>query len=94
MIVIWTPEAEQDRSDIWTYIAAENPSAAIGLDEHFSQAAKQLATNPMMGKTGIIPGTRELTPHKHYRLVYTMDEHTVWILALVHTARQWPPIRS
>ena len=28
MIVIWTPEAEQDRADIWDYIAADNPGAA------------------------------------------------------------------
>ncbi|WP_347888801.1 type II toxin-antitoxin system RelE/ParE family toxin [Nitrosomonas europaea] len=28
MIVVWTPEAEQDRADIWDYIAADNPGAA------------------------------------------------------------------
>lgn len=27
MIVVWTPEAEQDRADIWDYIAADNPRA-------------------------------------------------------------------
>ncbi|QOJ09280.1 type II toxin-antitoxin system RelE/ParE family toxin [Nitrosomonas sp. H1_AOB3] len=28
MIVVWTPEAEQDWADIWDYIAADNPGAA------------------------------------------------------------------
>lgn len=28
MSVIWTPEAEQDRADVWDYIAADNPLAA------------------------------------------------------------------
>jgi plasmid stabilization system protein ParE len=41
---------------------------------------------------GIIPGTRELTPHKTHRLVYEIDQEAVWILALVHTSRQWPPV--
>ena len=42
----------------------------------------------------MIPGTREWIPHASYRLVYEVDEDhgAVWILALVHTARQWPPV--
>jgi plasmid stabilization system protein ParE len=36
------------------------------------------------------PGTRELIPHESYRLVYEVEGDTVWILALVHTARMWP----
>ncbi len=92
MLVIWTPEAEQDRADIWDYIAADNPGAAVRMDERFSEAAARLAVHPKMGKTGKIPGTRELVPHESYRLVYEIDGDTVWVLALVHTARQWPPV--
>jgi plasmid stabilization system protein ParE len=36
--VIWTPDAPQDRLDIWDYIAADNPQAAARMDERFSQA--------------------------------------------------------
>ena len=28
MRVVWTPEAQQDRADVWDYIAADNPRAA------------------------------------------------------------------
>lgn len=94
MIVVWTPEAEQDRDDIWAYIAADNPDAAIRMDALFSDAAAQLIAHPEMGKAGQITGTHELIPHKRYRLVYEIEDNTVWILALVHTARQWPPIRA
>ena len=73
MIVLWTPEAEQDRADIWDYIAADNPSAAVRMDELFSDAAARLATHPKMGGTGKISGTRELIPHESYRLVYEID---------------------
>ena len=45
----------------------------------------------MMGRSGVIAGTRELIPHESYRLVYQIDGDIVWVLALVHTARQWPP---
>jgi len=92
--VLWTPEAEQDRNDIWDFIAADNPRAAARLDKRFSDAAAVLATRPRIGRPGKIPGTRELIPHKSYRLVYEIEGDTVWVLTLVHTARQWPPLRD
>ncbi len=78
------------------YIAAENPRAAIAMDELFSSAAARLAKFPRLGKPGVVVGTRELIPHESYRLVYEVaeEEGSLWILALVHTARQWPPVRS
>jgi plasmid stabilization system protein ParE len=45
----------------------------------------------MLGHVGEIVGTRELTPHRSYRLVYEVVEDSVWILVLIHAARQWPP---
>ncbi|AHK80099.1 translation repressor RelE [Ectothiorhodospira haloalkaliphila] len=53
MIVVWTPEAEQDRADIWDYIAAENPGAAAHMDELFSDAANWLATFVCRGIPGL-----------------------------------------
>ena len=94
MRVIWTPEAQQDRAEVWDYIATDNPRAAARMDELFGDAAVRLADHPMLGRQGKIPGTRELLPHESYRLVYEIYDESVWILALVHTARQWPPIRD
>ncbi len=70
MRVIWTPEAQQDRTDVWDYIATDNPRAAVQMDELFSDAAAKLANHPMLERSGKIPGTRELIPHESYRLVY------------------------
>jgi plasmid stabilization system protein ParE len=92
MKVLWTPEAEQDRGDIWDHIAADNPLAAARMDELFSGAATILADFPHRGRIGEIPGTRELFPHENDRLVYAVEEETVWILALVHASRLWPPV--
>ena len=95
MKVRWTSQAEQDRSDIMAYIAADNVRAAITMDELFGSAAARLADFPLLGKPGQIAGTRELIAHESYRLIYEVDEaeKTVWVLALIHTARQWPPTR-
>ncbi|MBB6559132.1 addiction module RelE/StbE family toxin [Acidovorax soli] len=86
--------AEKDRADIVDFIAQDNPLAAIRMDEIFSAAVGRLAEHPLLGRSGQIPGTRELIPHESYRLVYEVQADTVWILALVHTARLWPPARS
>lgn len=94
MRVIWTPEAQQDRTDIFDHIVADNPYAALLMDELFSNAAAMLTLHPKLGKPGKISGTRELIPHESYRLVYEIEQHSVWILTLVHTARQWPPVHS
>lgn len=94
MQVIWTPEALQDRLDIWEYIATENPRAAVHMDELFSAADASLADVPDKGRLGTVAGTRELIPHENYRLVYQTDRGAIWILALVHVARMWPPIQS
>jgi len=90
----WTPEADEERFATWAYIAEDNPQAAARMDELFSQAARQLAEFPFLGAPGRIPGTRELIPHENYRLVYEISGDTLWILALVHTARLWPPLQS
>ncbi|MDP2025997.1 hypothetical protein [Sulfuriferula sp.] len=53
-----------------------------------------MAEYPKFDRPGKIPGTHELIPHARYRLVYEVERETVWLLALVDTARQWPPVRE
>jgi len=92
--VRWTPEAEADRLAIFEYIAADNPAAAARMDDRFAAAARHLAEFPRLGGPGKVTGTRELMPHDTYRLVYELHADEVWILAVVHAARQWPPVDS
>ncbi|WP_374943569.1 type II toxin-antitoxin system RelE/ParE family toxin [Sphingomonas sp.] len=92
MNVVWTPEARQDRAAIWNYLKSRNPDAAVRIDQLFSDAAARLVDFPMLGHPGEIAGTRELTPHRSYRLVYEVVENEVWILVLIHTAREWPSL--
>jgi addiction module RelE/StbE family toxin len=90
MRVFWTAEAIQDLLDLWEYIVQDNQVAASKMDDLFSIAATWLCDYSKLGKSGKIQGTRELIPDKNYRLVYEISNETVWILALIHTSRQWP----
>lgn len=94
MRVFWTSAAEQDRAAVMDHISQDNPLAASQMDELVANAAGRLEDHPNLGKPGQISGTRELIPHESYRLVYEVQDDAVWILALVHTARRWPPTRQ
>ena len=60
----------------------------------FSAAQQPVSNHPELGRPGKISGTRELVVHESYRLVYEINGGIVWILTLIHTARQWPPLRG
>ena len=93
MKVSWTPVAQRHRDDIWLHIAQDSPQAAIEMDDRFSKAALTLGDYPEIGHLGSLSGTREVFPHKSYRLVYYAQPDRILIVALVHVARQWPPVR-
>ncbi|WP_374990014.1 type II toxin-antitoxin system RelE/ParE family toxin [Rhizobium sp. TH2] len=73
-------------------MAEEHPEAALRMDQLFARAAKRLSSFPMLGRLGEVAGTREFVPHPNYRLVYELIDDEIWILTLVHVARQWPPV--
>ena len=52
-----------------------------------------MADFPFLERVGAIAGTRELIPHPSYRIVYATSARVI-ILAVVHTARHWPPAAS
>lgn len=91
MKLIWTGQAKNDLSDIISYIGAHDPAAARTMKERIARLASYLARQPFMGRPGAIFGTREAIPHPSYRIVYQVTEEAVFILAIVHTSRQWPP---
>ena len=92
MKLYWTAEAVADRADIYDYIEADNPVAAIVLDELFSRTAERLQSHPMLGREGCVDGTRELVAHENYILVYDIAGDEVRILRVLHAARKWPPL--
>jgi len=91
MELFWTPEAEQDREEIYNYIEADNPTAALALDELFTKKAGSLVGQPSLGRSGRVSGTHELVAHPNYILIYDITSNLVRILRVLHAAKQWPP---
>jgi len=91
--LFWTPEAKRDRNEIYDYIEADNPAAALALDELFSKNAGHLLEHPGLGRIGRVKGTRELVVHPNYILIYDLIGDWVRVLRVLHAARQWPPAK-
>lgn len=89
--LLWTPEAIQDRDEIYDYIEADNPVGALVLDELFSEKAGRLVDHPGLGRPGRVAGTRELVAHQNYILVYDLTGELVRVLRVLQAVRQWPP---
>jgi toxin ParE1/3/4 len=92
MKLVWTTSAKYNLREIVSYIGADNPAAARKMRGRIEGLVAYLARQPFMGRQGAIPGTREAIPHPSYRVVYSVTDGVVSILAVVHTARQWPPV--
>jgi toxin ParE1/3/4 len=89
--IAWTEPARQDLRDIFEYIAEENPHAARALLNEIRVRAVLLQSNPQIGRPGRVDGTRELVlTGTRYILPYRIKEKQIQILAVFHSARQWP----
>ena len=85
--------AEEDFTEIVTYIAAENPSAAEKMATKIEKNISLLAHNPYLGR---IPEDEELVRLgyrflvvQNYLIFYTLEEHTIFIYRIIHGARDY-----
>jgi addiction module RelE/StbE family toxin len=87
----WSVFAHEDRGTNFDHIEADNPRAAVAIDERIRTRVEGLAQFPEMGRLGRIEGTRELvisgTP---YIAAYRIVGETVRILRVLHGSQQWP----
>lgn len=91
MRVTWTEPALEQLEQIQDYIAESSPAAAYRVAaEIYSRATTALAANPMIGRSGRVKPTREfVVANLPYIVVYRVRDD-VEILAVRHTARNWP----
>nr|WP_237182530.1 type II toxin-antitoxin system RelE/ParE family toxin [Roseomonas marmotae] len=91
----WSALALADRAAIFDHIAAENPRAAVALDQQLAGRIAALPEFPRRGRPGRVEATRELPlPPTPYIAVYQLRGDTLRILRLLHGARLWPDERS
>lgn len=91
MRVIWTTKALNHLEDIQDYIAQDSPVAAYRFALDLTKRTNRaLSGNPMIGRTGRAKGTREfIVSGTPYIVVYRVTDR-VEILAVAHSAREWP----
>ncbi|MFM0140447.1 type II toxin-antitoxin system RelE/ParE family toxin [Caballeronia grimmiae] len=70
MIVEWRARASEDRSKLFDYIAEDNPTAAIKLDDEIEKKTDALPLHPEKYRIGRVRGTREMVLAPNYVLVY------------------------
>jgi addiction module RelE/StbE family toxin len=89
--VKWTSKARRDLFDVETYIAQDNPTAAIDTVLKIIAATEDLAGFADTGRPGRVPDTRELViTGLPYIVPYRVNNSTVIILRVYHTSRKWP----
>jgi toxin ParE1/3/4 len=86
---VLTSLAEQDLSDIWDYIAADNLDAALRVLEALETAMYRLASNPGIGHM-----REELADRRHrfflvysYLIVYRLEARPLQVVRVLHAAR-------
>jgi toxin ParE1/3/4 len=82
------PELDQAHD----YIALSNSEeVAARITTQIVTTIQQLAAFPMAGRSGRVPGTRELViANTPFIAAYAVDHDRIVILAIYHGAQQWP----
>ena len=93
MRIVWRDEARLDLSDIYSYIAEDNPTAAGEVvDSIYAYTSLQLGEHPDSGRRGRVSGTLELVMprYRNYIVVYQTVADRIDVLAVMHARRRWP----
>jgi toxin ParE1/3/4 len=93
-MIEWTEQATRQLDQAHDYIALSNSEeVAARITMQIVATVQQLATFPMSGRAGRVPGTRELviasTP---FIATYAIQKARIVILAVYHGAQQWPQV--
>jgi len=89
--VVWLESANEDLSQIISYISEHNPSAAMALAERLIEDGENLGLLPALYRRGRVLGTHEFVSHPNYILVYRKTLVAIEILNVLHARRQYPP---
>jgi len=85
--------AEEDFTEIISFIAADNPSAADAIANNIEKNLELLSANPNLGR---IPREEEIRNLgyrylivQNYLIFYTIEEKTIFIHRILHGARDY-----
>lgn len=88
MKLCFTRRSQRDIESIFTYIAADNPTAAQEVENAIRVAALQLTLNPEIGVATDEPGVRRLPLVRYdYAIFYRIKEAEIAVLHVSHGRR-------
>ena len=91
MEIVWREVALNSLERARTYIAQDDPAAAVRVYERILDSVRNLADIPNMGRPGRVEDTRELVVRSTpYIIAYTVLDNQVMIIAVQHGAQKWP----
>lgn len=92
MIVEWRAKAREERHSIFDYIAADNPVAALELDDEIERKTDALPGHPELYRAGRVRGTREMVLGPNYILVYRVLKQAgiIEIVRIVGARQDYP----
>ncbi len=92
MMLRWTPRAVTDLEEISDYLTAASPQTWEHLLQRLEHLTNALLDFPLLGKRGLVPGTREFvlagTP---YILVFQAKQDAVVIVSVRDGRMRLPP---
>jgi toxin ParE1/3/4 len=88
--IVWQQSARDDLRAIILFVAEQSPYAASSLLAAIEAAPLPLSDHPYLGRSGRVPGTRELLAHPNYWIVYEVGSESVTILGVLHARQQYP----
>ena len=91
-MIKWTEQATSQLDQAQDYIALSNSEdIARRVALQIVASVHMLASFPLAGKSGRVPGTRELViTNTPFVAAYRAEGQHVTILAIYHGAQQWP----
>jgi len=83
--LIISRKAIEDLSDLWSYIALDNPNAADKFVDQLYESCKNLAVMPQMGRVRneLLPDLRSLT-YKGYIIFYRVNDSRFEIIRVLN----------
>ena len=92
VLIEWTEQVLQQLDHAQDYITLSNSEeVAAGITTLIVTTIQQLAAFPMSGRSGRVPGSRELViSNTPFIAAYAIDHGRIVILAIYHGAQQWP----
>ena len=87
----WLGSALADLDEIEAYIAEDRSAVAADVVVQIIKAVSLLGEQPGLGRSGRVPGTRELVvPGLPYIVPYRVKDEVIQVLRVYHTSRKWP----